>query len=341
MKALYQLHIKRNTTTDICERLKGDIMIVVAEHDDKQKALDIVLEKSAFFDHVKAVIGKTQKSKKEALIAIKPNIMVIYHKDHIHVGTDPALVEHLITRIAQEGYHTIAVVESQNIYTGWFPKRTVERVAKTVGYTGEGYTLVDLTEEAEPYNYGGHLGDDSVGRTWKNADYRISFAKNKTHLAAVYTLSMKNMFGTLPTQYKYEKYHKIIGWEHAVMDVLRNFPPDFAFIDAFWSSDGMNGCVLERLTKTKTIIGGSNYRAVDWVGALKMGVDPMESPLMRMAVAQYGVPVVDVDGSLKPYSSWSCAPMGVAKIMLALERAGIVSLLYHLLFMQLMGPEFR
>jgi uncharacterized protein (DUF362 family) len=322
-------------------QLKGDIMIVVAEHDDKQKALDTVLEKSAFFDHVNAVIEKAQKSKKEALIVIKPNIMVTYHRDHIHVGTDPALVEHLITRIAEEGYHTIAVVESKNIYTSWFPKRTVERVATTVGYTGDGYTLVDLTEEAEPYNYGGHLGDDFVGTTWKNADYRISFAKNKTHLAAVYTLSMKNMFGTLPTQYKYEQYHKTFGWEYAVMDVLRNFPPDFAFIDAFWSSDGMNGCVLENLTKTKTLIGGSNYIAVDWVGALKMGVDPMESPLMRMAVAQYGKPVYDVDGSLELYSPWKNAPMTVAKIMLALEKTGIISFLYHLMFMRLMDPEFR
>lgn len=315
-------------------------MIVVAENDDKKKALDTVIEKSAFFDHVKAVIEKAQKSKKEALIVIKPNIMMIYHRDHIHVGTDPELVEHLVTRIAEEGYQHIAVVESRNIYTEWFPKRTVERVAATAGYTGNGYTLVDLTEEAEPYDYGGNVGDDLVGTTWKNADYRISFAKNKTHLAAVYTLSMKNMFGTLPTQHKHGKYHKTIGWECAVMDVLRNFPPDFAFIDAFWSSEGMNGCALERLVKTKTIIGGNNHMAVDWVGALKMGVDPMESPLMRIAVAQYGKPEYDVDGSLELYNSWKNAPMTVAKIMLLLDRVGITSFLYHLMFMQLMDPAF-
>ena len=37
-----------------------------------------------------------------------------------------------------------------------------------------------------------------VGRTWRDADFRVSFAKNKTHTRAWYTLCIKNIYGALP-----------------------------------------------------------------------------------------------------------------------------------------------
>lgn len=314
------------------------LTVAVAENDNKFKALDSVIEKSFFFQNVKDALEKAGKSRKDFSIVIKPNIMMFYHRDHPHVVTDPELVEHLAKRIKEEGY-AVTLVESRNMYTDWFPKRTVNHVAKIAGYTST-YNVVDLTEEAEPYDYQGKLGKDFVGKTWKNADYKISFQKNKTHIVCSYTLSMKNMFGTLPCQSKYKKYHQTIGWEQATMDVLRNFPPDFAFIDAFWSSDSMNGCVLERPKYTKTIIGGKNFVAVDWVGALKMGLNPMGNPLMRGAVDLFGKPEFDVDGSLKPYKPWKNSSMTIGKVMLLLEHLRVTSSLYHLMFMRLMDPAF-
>jgi len=316
-------------------------VVAIAESDDKIEALDNVIEKSAFFEDLKGAAEKTGKSKEDFLIAVKPNIMMIYHREHLHVGTDPELAEHLVKRMREEGYTNITLVESQNLYTVWFPKRTVAHVAKVVGYTLKGYTLVDLTEEAEPYDYKGKLKEDFVGRTWKNADYRISFQKNKTHIACPYTLTMKNLFGTLPPQNKLKRYHFTIGWEHATMDVMRNFPPDFAFIDAFWSSYGMNGCVLENPVYTRTIIGGRNFVAVDWVGALKMGVDPMENSLMKMAVEIFGTPEFEVDGSLRLYGPWKNSSIKIGKLMVFLENLRVVSPVYHLLFLVLMDRKFK
>jgi uncharacterized protein (DUF362 family) len=316
-----------------------DVVAVVTE-EDKKEALDKVMEKTQFFSHMDQIIAKKNKRKSEALIAIKPNIMVIYSKNHLHLGTDPELVEYLAEKISDEGYHT-AVVESRNIYTQWFPKRTVDLVARTVGYTGKGYALVDLTEEPEPHNYQGELKNDFVGTTWKNADYRISFSKNKTHLACLYTLSMKNVFGTLPVQDKWNHYHETIGWERATLDVLRNFPPDFAFIDAFWSSDGLNGCVFEHLNHTKTLIGGTSAIAVDWVGALKMGVNPLDNPLMEMAVNTFGLPQYTLTGDSAPYKRWTNVSPAISRTLTLLEKLKISTSLYHVIFTQLMDSEFK
>ncbi len=316
-------------------------VVAIAESDNKIEALDSVIERSAFLEDLRESLDKAGKNKEKFLIAVKPNIMMIYSKQNLHVGTDPELVEHLAERIREEGYQNIKLVESRNAYTDWFPKRTVKYVAQVVGYTSDGYDVIDLTDEAEPYDYGGKLGGDFVGRTWRDADYRISFQKNKTHILVPYTLTMKNMFGTAPRQSKYKTYHKKPGWKPTTIDILRNFPPDFAFIDAFWSSDGMNGCVIENLKNTRTIIGGTDFVAVDWVGALKMGLNPIRNRLMEMATDVFGMPEFEVDGNLAPYSNWKNASMVMGNIMRVVEFLGIASLLYHLIFMFLMDKEFK
>jgi uncharacterized protein (DUF362 family) len=90
-------------------------------------------------------------------------------------------------------------VESHNVYGTYFQDRTVENVAKMVGYSGEGYNLVDLTLTKEPYDYGDNeLGKHYAGPAWRDADYRISFAKNKTHWQCYYTGCLKNVYGCLP-----------------------------------------------------------------------------------------------------------------------------------------------
>ena len=315
-------------------------VVAVVENDNKIEALDSVIEESLFLQDVKETFKKSGKPKEEFKIVIKPNIMMFYHREHPHIATDPELVEHLVKRITDDGYSKINLVESRNMYTDWFPRRTVRHVADIMGYTFTGYDLVDLTEEAEPYDYGGVLGKNFVGKTWKNADYRISFQKNKTHIVCSYTLSMKNLFGTLPPQSKYEEYHDTMGWEKATVDVMRNFPPDFAFIDAFWSSDGMNGCVLENPKYTKTVIGGRNFVAVDWVGALKMGLDPLKNPLMKEAVQIFGKPEFDVEGSLTPYTNWKNSYMTLGRMILLLEHIGLSSRIYHAIFNREMDPAF-
>jgi uncharacterized protein (DUF362 family) len=316
-------------------------LVVIAESDDKYAALDEVLATSSFFEHLKKKWEESNISKEEFLIAIKPNIMMAYQKSQPHTATDTQLVEYLIQRMGEEGYSRIAVVESQNILTDWFPGRTVSSVAQACGYTGNGYELINLTREAEPFHYGGYLGTDAVGKTWKNAHFRISFAKNKTHIACWYTLTMKNLFGTLPTQSKMRVYHKSMGWEKATLDVLRSFPPDFALIDAFWSSHGFNGCAIETPLYTRTIIGGTDCMAVDWVGAEKMGVDPAENPLMELAMREWRIPEFSTWGNTDPYPHWKNTSVKVGNIFNALDCFGMISFFYRLMYCKLMDPQFK
>ena len=117
-------------------------------------------------------------------------------------------------------------------------------VARVAGYTGEGYEIVDLTLEKVRHTYrvlGLPPWRNWVGRTWRDADYRIDFAKFKTQLDNNYTLNLKNQFGTLPLANKYWHYHTRIPYWACTVHSIVNFPISFGFIDAYRGSDGTTG----------------------------------------------------------------------------------------------------
>ena len=98
------------------------------------------------------------------------------------------------------------------------------------------YRIVDLTEEMVPYDYGGRLGKHFVGPTWRDADFRISFAKNKTHTFCHYTLTLKNIYGTLPMQDKLKEYHTKREYDWPTIETMKHF----------WVHFGLDRCLYQR-----------------------------------------------------------------------------------------------
>jgi len=172
------------------------------------------------------------------------------------------------------------------------------------------YTLVDLTlDDYEERHFGPHLGFHRVPITWRDADFRISFAKNKTHAYAYYTLTLKNIYGALPLANKFKEYHCDRDIYETTIEYLAAFPVDFGLVDAYVSADGPFGIFADGApNETRTIIGGADLVAVDWVAATKMGLDPMVSAYMRFAVAAFGKPEIELIGDARVYHPWLNVP---------------------------------
>jgi uncharacterized protein (DUF362 family) len=206
----------------------------------------------------------------------------------------------------------------------------VVTVARHIGYSGNGYRIIDLTLEMVPHTFHGKLGQHWVGRTWRDADFRISFAKNKTHTWAWYTLTIKNVYGALPLQDKLKEYHTRREIYYPTIDLLVDFPVHFGLIDAFWSADGPFGIFADKAPNlTQTIIGGENLLAVDWVGASKMGLDPMVSRYMQLAVEAFGRPEVRLIGDASMYRPWENVPKEYTDIVDTVEESyGIFNVLF-------------
>jgi uncharacterized protein (DUF362 family) len=273
------------------------------------QCLDDVLGQTHFFDLLEKRWADSGKTRESFSVVIKPNFMFMHSKSDPSTYTDPHLVEVLVDRIAAKGFKNITLVEAQSTYGNYYANREVLTVAEYIGYRlDRNYKIVDLTQEMEPYDYGGRLGKHFVGPTWRDADFRVSFAKNKTHVFCNYTLTLKNVYGTLPMQDKLCEYHTKREYDWPTIEALRHFPVHFGLVDAYLSADGQFGVIADpHPAKTHTIIGGENLLAVDWVGAAKMGLDP-DDPMMGrflpLAMQAFGRPEVQC-ADMSVYPNWT------------------------------------
>jgi uncharacterized protein (DUF362 family) len=287
--------------------------------DDKFKLLDEVADRAGFWPHVETAWEASQKSREHFSIAVKPNLMIFMNRQVPETATDPELVEHLLHRLNDRGFTNLKVVESQNTMGNWVKNRSVANVARVAGYTGKGYQIVDLSLEMDRYTYkvkGMPNWTNFVGRSWRDADYRIDFAKFKSQPDNRYTLNLKNQFGTLPLQNKYMEYHTRLPYWACTMYTLDNFPVQFGFIDAWIGSDGAGGFAVQYNPKLfKIMLAGQDILALDLVGARLMGVDAWESPLPRFVMMNWGEPEIEVDGDDTPLADWNPVPEEIHNIV--------------------------
>jgi uncharacterized protein (DUF362 family) len=309
------------------------------ETEDKKRLLDQVIEEAKFFDNLERRYQESRKKREDFSIIIKPNFMFLYHKMDITTYTDPILLEHLIDRIYEKGFRNIAIAEARSTYGVYFQNREVRKVAEYIGLKDNPkYKVIDLSEDLVEYKFQRPLFRYPVNRQWKEADYRISFAKNKTHTYTFYTLTIKNIYGALPSENKFKEYHSNpkLGIYEPTIEFLRAFPVHFGFIDAYVSADGAFGIFVDKIPeKTYTLIGGEDLVAVDWVAASKMGLNPMMSKYMVCAVREFGKPRIRLKGDESLYKKWANVSWELTRLLKEADRrykAG--ALLFHVLSYQ-------
>ncbi len=242
-------------------------------------------------------------------VAIKPTFMLGYHRRDRSVITDPALLEELARYIRSQGCQDVAVVEARNIYDRFYQNRTVRDVARYFGIASPHYRVVDVSEEQVPHAYFRGMAQYTVGRTWKEADFRISFGKMRSHPVELAYLTIGNVewLGTRCDEFIFveRQAHR----QTAVMMLLDEFPPHFAILDAYESAaDGLLGVMgCPHPPSPKRLYAGVDALAVDMVVARHMDVkDLRDSSILQAAFHWFGGPVeqIEVIGQDKPILGW-------------------------------------
>jgi uncharacterized protein (DUF362 family) len=321
-----------------------DATVYIETGDDKFSVLQKAIDLSGFLEDVAGELNNSNKSKEEFLIAIKPNIMTAsVHEDPSPVYTDPQLVEYLVKQLREAGYTNIAVVEAHNVYDYSYQGRSVQAVAEMAGYSGDGYRIEDLTDQQEPFDYGGVLGEHTVGRTWRDADYRISFAKNKTHWQCFYTGCLKNVYGCLPAWDKMKHYHgKGREFYECCILIADRFPVHFGFLDAWVSGDGFSGHVRDaNPNHTKSIFASKNIFALDWVMGEKMNVNPALNYVIQEAMHRWGAIHIVRRGNMMPWPKWkNVSPLTIIALDV-MEEAYWISRFFSRCFASYQDKRFK
>jgi uncharacterized protein (DUF362 family) len=197
-------------------------------------------------------------------VVLKPNL-VEYHKGKV-INTDPRFVDAVIQLFQSEGAAEIIVAEGPGHW------RNVQFLVNESGLGDvlrkHGVRFVDINhdEPRKMLNFGRLTGLEYlyIARTVTEADVFVSLPKLKTHHWAGATLSLKNLFGTLPgICYGWPKNE--LHWRgipNSIVDIACTNTPHLAIVDGIVGMEG-DGPLNGTAKPFGAIVMGIDLVAVD------------------------------------------------------------------------------
>jgi uncharacterized protein (DUF362 family) len=148
---------------------------------------------------------------------------------------------------------------------------------------------VDDVERVPLATKASRLKELYMPKTVLGADLVVSMPKLKTHHWAGVTLSLKNMFGTVPGScYGWPK--NVLHWagiDNAILDINAAVKPDFAIVDGIVGMEG-NGPIQGTSKACGVLIFGDDPVAVDATCCRVMGLIPERIKYLAAAGTMLG-----------------------------------------------------
>lgn len=285
--------------------MRGELEVSVTQRlgADPIALFEEALVAAGFWRELERVRRAVRKPRARLRIVIKPDLD--FYDPKLPGGTDPALVEHLVGLLVGAGYLDVTVGDGRNDPDAWLHNREPLAVPDLVGYRfatpqGRAYSFVDLSRDDSAAS----SSVTPISPHWAGADFRINFAKNRTHEDCAFALCVHNLAGVAAT-HKADGSRRRRSLPDDCLEVLRRAPPHFNLIDAYVSGHGGAGHRAPRAMATHAFIASADARLADWIGAARMGLDPYASPVSAAALRGLGVPApYRVIGELAPYPLW-------------------------------------
>jgi uncharacterized protein (DUF362 family) len=277
--------------------------------EEKLGTFNRLLDDAGLKDRIEKRALSLRKPISDLRIAIKPTFMLGYSHKDLSVITDPELVAELARYIRALGCDDIAVVEVPNLYDRFYGNRSVKDVAAYFRVESPDFRVVDGSQEQVPQVYDRGLGQYSVGKTWKESDFRISFSKMRSHSIEIVLLTVATLEGLGPRVDSFLFVERQANREMANMMLIDEFPPHFALIDAYNSAAdgllGMMGCPEPK--SPGRFYAGGDAISVDIVAGRHMGLsNPKSSVHLKTACYWFGDPSasIQVIGPDEPIAEW-------------------------------------
>jgi len=288
----------------------GDpVWVTRGQAGQKRAALRALLDESGLGARLEQRADELGTTVARLKVAVKPTFMLGYARRDLSTVTDPELLDELALWLREKGCADVAAVECANLYDHFYARRSVEEVAAYLGFASPHYRIVDSAAEQVPHRYFRGMAQYGVGRTWKEADYRVTFAKMRSHPIEHVYLCVANVewVGGRCDQFLFMD--RRAQRETAVMMLLDEFPPHFALLDGYdQAADGLVGMMgCARPPMPLRLYASGDALALDVVAARHLGLrDPRDSILLRAAYHWFGPPArpPEVRGLDEPVEGW-------------------------------------
>jgi len=287
----------------------GRVRMVQGRTLEEKESLFKELLVSCLKDELLERSAKLNKPLNEFRVAIKPAFMLGYDRHDQSMITDRELLIELGRFLQECGCKDVAVVEGRNLYDQFYHNRSVLSVAKYFDISSPHFRVVDLTDEQVPHSYFRGMAQYTVGKTWKDADFRISIAKMRSHPVESVHLTIANLEGIGSRCDQFLFAERQAERETATMMLMDEFPPHLSILDAYeQAADGLVGVMgCTRPVTPLRFYAGRDALAVDMVASRHMGLnDPRDSSTLRAACHWFGNPesTIQIDGPDEPLPGW-------------------------------------
>ncbi|CAN5233069.1 hypothetical protein BH11PLA2_BH11PLA2_25900 [soil metagenome] len=259
-------------------------------------------------------------------VVLKPNL-VEYHRDKV-INTDPRFVDGVIQMMKDEGAAEVIVAEGPGHW------RNVQYLVNESGLGDvlrkHGVRFVDINhdEPVKTVNLGRTTGLEYLylSRTILNADVFVSLPKLKTHHWAGTTLSLKNLFGSLPgICYGWPKNE--LHWRgipNSIVDIACTHTPHLAIVDGIIGMEG-DGPLNGTAKPMGVIVMGTDLVAVDSTCCRLIKMPPERLPTLMLANAKRlghvnEANIVQLGAAIDELASAFAWPPGIEKQMIPVER---------------------
>ena len=238
------------------------------------------------YEHFRAVAPARGKR-----VVLKPNL-VEYHRDKV-INTDPRFVAAVIRLFQGEGAAEVIVAEGPGHFRNVHYLVEESGLGEVLRRLGVRFVDINHDEPVKVPNLGRTTGLDDLylSETVLSADVLVSLPKLKTHHWAGATLSLKNLFGTLPgICYGWPKNE--LHWRgipNSIVDIACTHTPHLAIVDGVVGMEG-DGPLNGTAKFMGAIVMGLDLVAVDATCCRLMKLPAERIPTLVLAVAkQLGV----------------------------------------------------
>jgi len=248
------------------------------------------------------------KSPAEVKIAIKAPFMMIYDKADMSPVVDLELLSQLVAHLNEYGYRDIALLERGNIYERFHLNRSVRQVADYLQLDELPIEIVDCKDDQVAHRYSRGLGPSTISQSWRDADFRISLGKLRSHPSDQAVLTVANLEGLGLRWDDYLFFERSANFAAAQATIVSEFPPDFSILDAFSKTpDGMVGVMgHSKARAVRRFYASANPLALDQTVMRHLGINVQESSVLRELLYWRGDSQFDarVIGEDSPIDAW-------------------------------------
>ncbi|HTT63127.1 MAG TPA: DUF362 domain-containing protein [Bryobacteraceae bacterium] len=227
-------------------------------------------------------------------ILLKPNL--VEFEPGTCINTHPIVVHAAFEAFRSLGAASVQIAEGPGHRRNTLDLADAAGYFQTVPHFEANFVDLNLDEvtRVQPVQQFSRIKKLYLPNTALGADLLVSVAKMKTHHWAGATLSMKNLFGTVPSGiYGWPK--NVLHWsgiDESIADLHLAFRNHFAIVDGIVGMEG-NGPIQGTPKASGVLVAGADPAAVDATCCRIMKINPFQVQYLRLVSGERGTQIAE------------------------------------------------